>query len=735
MIIYQSIVNMNIKKIILGLAQSNKDYGFDANKNISKVFKNLDILGVNSVDTSPTYKNSHEYVNTIKQKHKFKIYSKLPIIKSCDQNNIKLEVTRILDSIFYLNNIRSIEAIIIHDPILPLEGKKWDTVYSILKTYQKKGLIKKIGISIYNIFELQNILKIFKPDLIQFPLNVFHQEFCNQNLLQKLKKKNITLVARSVFLQGLLCIKNKKIDDYFQPWKKKFESWQNFLKVHKKKAEEACLDFVLNCKYVDKVVIGVNTEKQLKKNIDYIKKIKKNDNIKLYNKLAVIDSNLTDPRFWFRGGIKKNLLFLADLENYILNGGMLLSKKVSRYLPGTWPAFYKKAKKCFIWISGKKIIDFSLMGVGTNILGYANKQVNQKLIKTIKDSNMSTINSDLHLKLSKELLKLHPWGDKCFYARSGAEANSIALRIARSYTKKNEVVVCGYHGWQDWYLSANIKSSSNFGKMLLPGLSTIGIPTEIGNLIHTFKYNDLVSLKKIIKKNKNIGTIFMEVQRNQKPVNNFLKKIRDIATKNKIVLIFDECTSGFRETFGGLHLKYNVNPDIAVFGKALGNGVPINAIIGKKNIMDAGKESFISSTFWSDSLGPAAALATLEEMKKIKSWKKISYLGNKIKKKWKALSLKYGVKIKISGLSSMPMFVFESLKNDYYINFITQEMINKNYLATNTIYCCIDHSQYIGKYFKVMEKIFKKIKDFENGESISLYLSNPPSEKNFARLN
>lgn len=191
MIIYQPIVNMNIKKIILGLAQSNKDYGFDANKNISKVYKNLDILGINGIDTSPTYKNSHKYVNIIKEKHKFKIYSKLPIIKSCDQNNIKLEVTRILDLIFYLNNIRSIESIIIHDPILPLEGKKWDIVYSILKTYQKKGLIKKIGISIYNIFELQNILKIFKPDLIQFPLNVFHQEFCNQNLLQKLKKKKL----------------------------------------------------------------------------------------------------------------------------------------------------------------------------------------------------------------------------------------------------------------------------------------------------------------------------------------------------------------------------------------------------------------------------------------------------------------------------------------------------------------------------------------------------------------
>jgi glutamate-1-semialdehyde 2,1-aminomutase len=414
---------------------------------------------------------------------------------------------------------------------------------------------------------------------------------------------------------------------------------------------------------------------------------------------------------------------------------MLLSKKVSRYLPGSWPATYKKAKKCFIWAARKKFIDFSLMGIGTNILGYANNEINQELVKVIKNSNMSTINSDLHLKLSRILLKLHPWAYKCFYARSGAEANAIALRIARSYTKKNEVVVCGYHGWQDWYLSANINNPSNFGKMLLPGLSATGIPIEIGNLIHTFKYNDLDSLKKIIKKNKNIGTIFMEVERNQKPISNFLKKIRKIATENNIVLIFDECTSGFRETFGGLHLKYNVSPDIAVFGKALGNGIPINSIIGKKNIMDAGKESFISSTFWSDSLGPAAALATLKVMNKNKSWKKISNLGKKIKKKWRTLSLKHGIKIKISGLNSMPMFVFESLKNDYYINFITQEMIKKNYLATNAIYCCTEHDQYIEKYFQELDKIFKKIKDFESGESISLYLKNPLSEKNFSRLN
>jgi len=200
-------------------------------------------------------------------------------------------------------------------------------------------------------------------------------------------------------------------------------------------------------------------------------------------------------------------------------------------------------------------------------------------------------------------------------------------------------------------------------------------------------------------------------------------------------LIFDECTSGFRETFGGLHKKYKINPDIAVFGKSLGNGIPITAILGKKNIMESGKKSFISSTFWTDRLGPSSALITLEEMNKLKSWKRISSTGKIIKKQWLRLSKKYNLELKITGLDAMPMFNFQTGQNIYFKNFITQEMLKKNILATNTIYCSIDHKKYLSTYFHELEKIFSKIEKFKNGANIISKLENPISTSGISRLN
>ena len=227
----------------------------------------------------------------------------------------------------------------------------------------------------------------------------------------------------------------------------------------------------------------------------------------------------------------------------------------------------------------------------------------------------------------------------------------------------------------------------------------------------------------------------MEVQRNEKPKKNFLQEIRKITLKKKIILVFDECTSGFRLNFGGLHLKYKVNPDICVYGKAIANGVPITAIVGKKNIMDSARRSFISSTFWTDRLGFVAALSTLDEMKRIKSWKIIKDLGKKTKIFWKKISKKYDLPLSISGLDAMPSFDFLSNKNEYYKLYITQEMIKCNILCSNTIYFSIYHNKFLDKYFKELQKIFFKIAKIEKEGSILKHLSFPLSDKGFTRLN
>jgi len=294
------------------------------------------------------------------------------------------------------------------------------------------------------------------------------------------------------------------------------------------------------------------------------------------------------------------------------------------------------------------------------------------------------------------------------FTRGGGEANAVAIRIARSCAKNKNVAFCGYHGWHDWYLSANINSKKNLDQHLMPGLSYDGIPESLENTSFPFPYNDLRYLLKLIEKKK-IGIIKMEVMRNIKPQAEFLKKVRRICNDKKIILIFDECTSGYRENMGGLHLKFKVNPDMAIFGKSLGSGFAVNAIIGKKNIMKKAENTFISSTFWGERIGYTAALSSIQEFKRLKIFKKIETNGKLIKSIWLDLSTKHNVQIKITGTNAIPSFEF---KNNHIKKktFLTQEMLKNKILATNMIYINIFHTEKnIRKYIKVLDKIFYDI--------------------------
>ena len=393
----------------------------------------------------------------------------------------------------------------------------------------------------------------------------------------------------------------------------------------------------------------------------------------------------------------------------IPNGNMLLSKNPSRFFNlNTWPVYYKKTKGCEIWdLDNKKFYDFSFMGVGTNILGYNNVAVDNAVKKTIKNGNLSTLNSYEEVFLAEKLVEMHPWSQMVHFARSGGEANAIAVRIARAATNKHKVIVCGYHGWHDWYLSANLSKKNSLDTHLFPNLKYKGVPNDLKNSIYTFNYNDFDKLSKTIKKDKQIGIIKMEVQRDYPPKNNFLKKIRKLADDNNIILIFDECTSGFRETFGGLHLKYNVVPDIAMFGKALGNGYAITAVIGKKEYMKFAQETFISSTFWTERIGPTAGIATLKEMEKSRSWEKISRTGQYIKSCIKKIASKNRIKIQFTGLDALINFKFEDDKHEIFTKYLTSEMLKKGFLAKNSIYVSTSHSErLIKKYLHNLENIF-----------------------------
>ncbi|MGZ7068533.1 MAG: aminotransferase class III-fold pyridoxal phosphate-dependent enzyme [Methanobacterium sp.] len=300
----------------------------------------------------------------------------------------------------------------------------------------------------------------------------------------------------------------------------------------------------------------------------------------------------------------------------ILPGGsQLLSKRSEMFLPDLWPSYYKKAKGVEIWdLDDNKYIDMSIMGVGTCILGYADDDVNNAVKRAVDNGSMSTLNCYEEVELAEILLNLHPWAEMVRYARTGGESMAIAIRIARAYSNKDKIAFCGYHGWHDWYLSANLENEKNLNGQLLPGLKPLGVPSNLSGNTIPFNYNKIEELEEIIN-NNDIGVIVVEPIRHDHPKKGFLESIREIADDIGAVLIFDEITSGFRMNIGGIHELYNVNPDIVVYGKALSNGYPMAAIIGKHDVMNASQDSFISSTYWTERIGPTASIATINKMK------------------------------------------------------------------------------------------------------------------------
>ena len=428
--------------------------------------------------------------------------------------------------------------------------------------------------------------------------------------------------------------------------------------------------------------------------------------------------------------------FYSRAKKIIVGGNMFLSKKPEMLLPKKWPTYFSKSKGCKVWdLDGNKYIDLCLMGVGTNILGYNNLKVDEAVKKTISKGNISTLNCPEEVFLAEKLIQLHPWADKVKFARTGGEANAISIRIARAATGKDSVAVCGYHGWHDWYLAANLENNKNLDKHHIKNLRSKGIPKSLAKSIYTFEYNDYETLERIVEK-KDIGIIKMEVSRNIKPKKNFLEKIRNLSTKKGIILIFDECSSAFRKVFGGLHKFYNIEPDMAIFGKALGNGYAITAVIGKKEYMDYAEASFISSTFWTERIGPTAALETLKEMKRLKSWEKINKIGLKINNHWKKLMLKHNIAADIYGLPSLTSFIINSKNWLKYKTFITQEMLKKGILATNSVYVCTEHSSdIIERYIFELDKIFRIISDCEIGRNIDDLLEGPICLSGLPRMN
>ena len=428
-----------------------------------------------------------------------------------------------------------------------------------------------------------------------------------------------------------------------------------------------------------------------------------------------------------------------EAKKIIPGGTQLLSKRPEMFLPEKWPAYYSKAHGCEVWdLDGNHYFDVSYMGIGANVLGYSNSEVDSAAKEAIDCSSMCTLNAPEEVYLAKELLRLHPWAGGVRYAKTGGESMALAIRVARCYSKKDTVLFCGYHGWHDWYLAANLDSPDALNEHHIPGLEPLGVPASLTGTAIPFHYNDTEEFERIVKAHYDtIGVIVMEPIRNDPPDTSFMHTVLSTAKEIGAVVVFDEITAGFRLCPGGSHMKLGYIPDIAVFAKGMSNGYPMAAIIGKKNIMDAAQYTFISSTYFTERVGLAAALKCVEIYERDHIWEMQTAVGKQIKDGWKKLAEKHSIHVSIGGIDPLPHFQFLYPNSLVYKTFFIQEMLSRGFLASTAFYVSASHTEEIvAEYMNAVDEVFKQMHIIEKSEqSIETYLIGPVCHTGFGRLN
>ncbi|MDO8524148.1 MAG: aminotransferase class III-fold pyridoxal phosphate-dependent enzyme [bacterium] len=434
---------------------------------------------------------------------------------------------------------------------------------------------------------------------------------------------------------------------------------------------------------------------------------------------------------------KKGIELYKRAKEIIPGGTQLLSKRPEMFLPDLWPSYYQKAKGCYVWdLDGNKYLDFAYMGIGACILGYADEDINKAAKEAIDNGSMNTLNCPEEVELAELLLKIHPWAGMVRYARTGGESMAVAIRIARAYSGKDKVAFCGYHGWSDWYLSSNLANDKNLDGHLLSGLAPNGVPRGLTGTMLPFHYNKIEELEKIVSESNDIGVIVMEPMKFQADSSGFVKKVREIADKIKAVLIFDEITVGFRFNIGGSHLKLGINPDMAVFAKGISNGFPMGAIIGKKEIMQSAQTSFISSTYWTERIGPTAAIATINKMIKENVPEYLEKTGLAIKNGLAKKAEEHGVKLHIEGFPAMLHISFDYPNAQAIRTLYTQEMLKKGVLASGGIYVSLAFKEeHIKEFLEAVDEVFPILSKAIKENKVEQMLEGPIAHTSFQRLN
>lgn len=421
----------------------------------------------------------------------------------------------------------------------------------------------------------------------------------------------------------------------------------------------------------------------------------------------------------------------------IPGGTQLLSKRPEMFLPEQWPSYYSKAKGVEVWdLDGNKYIDMSTNGIGACILGAADPDVDAAVKRAIESGTMSTLNAPEEVELADLLCDLHPWAGMVRYARGGGEAMAVAVRIARAHTRRDKVAFCGYHGWHDWYLSANLSQEQALDGHLLPGLEPLGVPRGLIATALPFRYNHLEDLNAIVAQHESeLAAIVMEPIRDQAPPPGFLEGVRKTASAIGAVLIIDEVSAGFRLITGGAHLRFNLEPDMAVFAKAISNGYPMAAIIGRSAVMEAAQNTFISSTYWTERIGPVAALATIRKHQSHDVSSHLNRMGEMVQTGWRQAAEATGLPIEIGGIYPLSHFAIQSDQSQAAHTLFTQIMLEKGFLASRGFYPTYAHrEEHLESYLAAVREAFSMIAAALKSNHLMAKLKGPIAHTGFKRL-
>ena len=428
---------------------------------------------------------------------------------------------------------------------------------------------------------------------------------------------------------------------------------------------------------------------------------------------------------------------LYDKARKLIPGGtQLLSKRPEMFLPGGWPNYAARAKGAEVSdLDGNTFIDMSICGIGATVLGYADPDVDGAVKAVIDAGSMTTLNAPEEVELAELLVDLHPWARMARFSRAGGEAMAIAVRIARAATGKQMIAFCGYHGWHDWYLSANLADDSALDGHLLSGLAPKGVPRGLKGLMHPFHYNDLAALKAIAQTHQdNLAAIVMEPVRNM-PAPGFLEGVRQVANETGAVLLFDEVTAGFRINTGGIHMTLGVEPDLAVFAKAMGNGYPISAVIGREKIMSAAQDTFISSTAWTERIGSTAAVATIKKFRDNNVAKHLVRMGERVMAGWKAAAVAAKLPVVVDGIAPLAHLSFKIPSPKPAMTLFTQLMLDRGYLARDGFYAMYAHTDaHVDGFIAACEDCFAIIADAVKAGRVEQELRGPVAHAGFQRL-